>query len=123
MKAFSSGGAPQLYDEAEILESLGKFIDEGQRLENNIGPNRPVEKEKIAGWMQRTADFLRPLGYSYVVRFMSDAGLETALSVNGIAHGSEQHSYWISVRNRLTRSHEFSAEYSGQIPKSRVADF
>jgi len=102
-----------------ITETLGSLIDEGQKLQNEIvsSPTEPLKKDKITDWMQRTANFLRTLGYSFVVRFMSDAGLETNLAPDRLSRGSEQNLYWHSLRNRLSRLHEFSAEYSGQVPR------
>jgi hypothetical protein len=102
--------------QTEIRETLGKFIDEGQVLENAIvaSPTAPVEKDKIADWIQRTANFLQTLGPSYVTRFTSSAGLESALSP-GASLDPEHVGWWNALRIRLTRLHEFSAEFSGQI--------
>jgi hypothetical protein len=100
--------------QTEIRETLGKFIDEGQGLANAIltSPAVPLEKDKITDWTNRAANFLQTLGPSYVVRFMSNAGLESALSMNGL--DQEHQGWWNSIRIRLTRLHEFSAEFSGQ---------
>ena len=109
----------------EILETIGKFIDEGQKLDDALKSSsaKSFQAKKITDWMQQTTDFLNPLGHSYVVRFLSDAGLETSLSPSGMAPSSERANYWRSMRNRLTRLHEFSAEYSGQLPKSKPNGF
>src|SRR5262249_7009901 len=69
--------------QTEILESLGKFIDEGQRLQTGLvaSPATPVQEAVIADWMQRTANYLNGMGTSYVIRFMSNAGLENGQAV------------------------------------------
>ena len=100
--------------QTEILESLGKFIDEGQRLQTGLvaSPATPVQEAAIADWMQRTANYLNGMGTSYVIRFMSNAGLETALRPSGL---DQSHiNYWDALRMRLVRLHGFSAEISGQ---------
>jgi hypothetical protein len=96
-------------------ETLGKFIDEGQDLANAIlaSPTAPVQTAKITDWMQRSENFLQTLGTSYVVRFKSDAGLETSLKPNGDM-GWQTLAQWHSVRMRVTRLHQFSAEFAGQ---------
>ena len=98
----------------EIRETLGKFINEGQGLANAIlrSPAAPLETGKIDDWANRAANFLQTLGPSYVVRFMSNAGLESALSMNGL--DQEHQTWWNGITRRLTRLHEFSAEFSGQ---------
>src|SRR5262249_32670029 len=62
--------------------------------------------------MQRTANYLNGMGTSYVIRLMSNAGLETALRPSGL---DQSHiNYWDALRMRLVRLHGFSAEISGQ---------
>jgi hypothetical protein len=103
----------------EILETLGGFIAEGQSFMNQIefAPKEPVPIDKINAWAEKTEDFLMTLGLSYAARFSSGAGLETSLSPTGA--DAEHADTWRSIRVYLTRLHEFSAEFAGQIPRAQ----
>jgi len=99
----------------EILGKLGDFIAEGQNLMEYISANsdKPIPKDRALAWSKQTEDFLRTLGNSYVVRFDSTAGLTSV----GLGHGDIEHgNWWLVTRAGVIRLHEFSAEFSGQVP-------
>jgi hypothetical protein len=106
----------------EILEQLGTFIASGQALMAEISnkSDDPVPRERASDWAKKTEDFLQTLGNSYVVRFRSDAGLTSVLLGRGDV---EHNNWWVGVRVRVIRLHEFSAEFSGQVPKTSSTSF
>jgi hypothetical protein len=105
----------------EILETLGTFIDSGESLmaEIAVKSDNPVPIFKVNDWTNRAEGFLGKLGKSYVVRFKSRAGI---MDVSWSNVNAEQNNWLGWIRSRLIRLHEFSAEYSGQIPKTASAN-
>jgi hypothetical protein len=105
----------------ETLETLGGLIEGGESLMATIlsHPDQPIPIDKINDWAKKSEEFLQTIGKSYVVRFKSDAGIMyvTYTKVD------EAHNNWLLfIRPRLIRLHEFSAEFSGQIPKAPSAN-
>jgi hypothetical protein len=101
-----------------IIETLGKLIGEGQNLMNGLSgsPPPPLPTREYTEWLQRTNKFLRTVGPSFAIRFMSDAGLQTNFSPSNMdqIHAA----YWDALRMRLTRLHEFSAEFVMNISRA-----
>jgi hypothetical protein len=101
----------------EVRERLGYFIDEGQSMLNMMRSNKQPSIEQRDKWASETESFLKQLGDSYVTRFRSDAGITDVFTPGGNDFN------WRFVNDRVTRLHEFSAEFSGQVPLhlSRIA--
>jgi hypothetical protein len=98
-----------------ILETLGNLIDEGNALIPKIlnSSDKSVPVFEVNDWRDKSENFLKTLGKSYVIRFRSDAG------INSVRYNvtDEQNNWLEFIRTRLIRLHEFSSEYAGQIPK------
>jgi hypothetical protein len=68
---------------------------------------KPVATDRANDWGKRTEGFLETLGKSYVIRFRSDAGM-SPITMGG---DNEHNGYWVAINTRVTRLHEFSAEF------------
>jgi hypothetical protein len=106
----------------EIVETLGSLIAEGQFIQYSIAatPNGPIPLDEMDNWLKKTQAFLSTLGQSYVARFGSGAGLETSLSPGGL--DDTRVKLWRGFRVYLTRLHEFSSEFAGQVPRRSSSD-
>lgn len=80
----------------------------------------PIPLFDINDWSQKSELFLQGLGKSYVVRFNSGAGLGS-FTWNDMS--VEQNNWLNAIQKHLVRLNEFSAEFSGQIPKRPATPF
>jgi hypothetical protein len=98
------------------VETLGSLIAAGNEVMNKIAssPSGPIPFPDINDWSSKCEAFLHGLGDSYVVRFNSAAGLNS-FSWNNMS--SEQNTWLNNIQRHVVRLHEFSQEFSGQLPK------
>jgi hypothetical protein len=104
-----AGKANRLLD---VREQLGRFIIEGQHLQEACDSPRSLDQnEKVREWAERVEKFLADnLGVHYVARFRSGAGLPPP----HIDHSIPYRDSWDRVRTGLARLDQFLAEGSPQ---------
>jgi hypothetical protein len=102
-----------------ILERFGALIGDGQSIMNeiNIDPNKlpqpPVPIDRATKWINDARTYVQTLGPYYVARLDSNAGIQDTV----VGPDPERNKWWISVRDRVIRLHEFSSEFAGQVGK------